>query len=138
MDRVGGSGANLHQRGYLIVRKQFISSCSKDLSIWLKQSNPKTLDELSWLADQYMAACNQKLLSKEVIKRDNARAGVKDNYSGFLSASTLKCVLCNRVGHQVIDCHVKPEGGRNEYNQPARHAVMCYQCGDIGHEKRLG
>ena len=53
----------------LIVREQFTSSCPKDLSIWLKQSNPKTLNELSRLADQYLAARNQKLSSKEVIKR---------------------------------------------------------------------
>ena len=118
----------------LIVREQFISSCSKDLSIWLKQSNPKTLDELLRLADQYLAACNQKLSSKKVIKRDSARAGVNDNHSGFSPASTLKCFLCNRVGHQTIDCRVKPEGGRNEYKRPARHAVTCYQCGEIGHK----
>ena len=74
----------------LIVREQFTSSCFKDLSIWLKQSNPKTLDELSRLADQYLAARNQKLSSEKVIKRDSARAGVKDNYSGFPPASTLK------------------------------------------------
>ena len=39
----------------LIVCEQFTSSCSKDLWIWLNQSNPKTLGELSWLADQYLA-----------------------------------------------------------------------------------
>ena len=49
----------------LIVLDQFTSSCSKNLSIWQKQSNPKSLDELSRLADQYLAACNQKLSSKE-------------------------------------------------------------------------
>ena len=38
-------------------------------------------------------------------------------------------VRCNRVGHLAIDCRVKPEEGRNEYNRPARHAVTCYQCG---------
>ena len=80
----------------LIVREQLTSSCSKDLSIWLKQSNPKTLDELSRLADQYLASRNQKLSSKEVIKRDSARAGVKDNHSGFPPASALNCFLCNR------------------------------------------
>ena len=42
----------------LIVREQITSSCSKDLSIWLKQSNPKILDELSRLGDQYLAALN--------------------------------------------------------------------------------
>ena len=121
----------------LIVREQFTSSCPKDLSIWLKQSNSKTLDELSRLADQYLAARNQKLLGKEVIKRDNARVGVKDNHSGFPPASTLKCLLCNRVGHRAIDCRVKPEGGRNEYNRPGRHAVISYQCGKIGYEKKF-
>ena len=35
----------------LIVREQFTRSCPKDLSIWLKQSNPKSLDEPSRLAD---------------------------------------------------------------------------------------
>ena len=89
-----------------IVPEQFTSSCSKDLSIWLKQSNPKTLDELSQLADQYLAARNHKLSSKEVIKRDSARASVKDNHNGFPPVSTLKCFLCNHVGHRVIDCHV--------------------------------
>ena len=72
----------------LIVREQFTSSCPNDLSIWLKQSNPKTLDELSRLADRYLAARNQKLSSKEVIKRDNTRVDVKDNHSGFPPAST--------------------------------------------------
>ena len=120
----------------LTVREQFTSSCSKDLSIWLKQSNPKTLEELTRLADQYLAARNQNLSSKEVIKRDSARAGVKDNHSEFPPVSTRKCFLCNRVGHRAIDCHVKP-GGRNEYNKPARHPVTCYQCAEIGHEKRF-
>ena len=110
----------------LIVREQFTSSCPKDLSMWLKQSNPKTLDELSRLVDQYLAARNQKLSSKVVIKRDNARVGMKDNHSGFPPASTPKCFICNCVGHRAIDCRVKPEGERNKYNRPARHAVTCY------------
>ena len=102
----------------LIVREQFTSSFPKDLLIWLKQSNPKTVDELSRLADQYLAACNQKLSSKEVIKRNGTRAGAKDNHSGFSPASTLKCFLCNCIGHRAIDCRVKPEGGRSD--RPAR------------------
>ena len=111
----------------LIAREQFTSSFPKDLLTWLKQSNPKTLDELSRLADQYLTARNQRLSSKEVIKHDSARADVKDNHSGFPPESTLKCFKCNRVSHRAIDCRVKPEGGRNEYNRPARYAVMRYQ-----------
>ena len=103
----------------------------------VEAEQPKNLDKLSRLADQYLAARNQKLSSKEVIKRENARAGVKDNHNGFPAASTLECFLCNRIGHRAIDCRVKLEGGRNEYNQPGRHAVTCYQCGEIGHENRF-
>ena len=76
-------------------------------------------------------------LSGGICPRISARAAVKDNHSGFSSASTLKCFLCNRVDHRAIDCRVKPEGGRNEYNRPSRYAFTCYQCGEIGHEKRF-
>ena len=74
----------------LILPKQFTSSCLKDLLTWPKQNNIKTLDKLSQLADQYLAARNQKLSSKEVIKRYSVRASVKDSHSKFPLASTLK------------------------------------------------
>ena len=61
-----------------LVREQFTSSYPKNLSIWLKQSNPRTVDELSQLDNQYMAARNQKLSRKKVIKSDGTRAGVKE------------------------------------------------------------
>ena len=64
MVTVGRSGTNHYGRVDLIVHGQFTSSVPKDLSIRLKQSNPKTLDELSQLADQYLAARNEKLSSK--------------------------------------------------------------------------
>ena len=121
----------------LIVCEQFTSSCSKDLLVWLKQSNPTTLNELPRLADQYLAACNQKLSSKEVIKHDSERTGVKHNYSGFPATSNLKCFLCNLIGHQAIDYHAKPEGGCNKNNRSGRHAVTCYQCGEIEYENRF-
>ena len=122
----------------LIVHEQLTSSCPKDLSIWLKQSSLETLDELSWLADQYLIARNQKLSSKKVIKHDDsARVGVKDKHTGFPPTSTLECFLCDCIGHWVIDCCVKPEGGCNKYNRPAKYTVTYYQCGKIGHEKRF-
>ena len=54
---------------------------------------PKALDELPQLDDQYLAARNQKLSSKEVINCDSARIGVKDYHSGFPVVSTLKRFL---------------------------------------------
>ena len=70
--------------------------------MWLKQNNPKTLNELSRLADQYLAARNQKLSSKEVIKPDSARAGVKKIVVDFLlrvpwSASYVIALVTGRL-----------------------------------------
>ena len=67
-----------------------------------------------------------------MIKRESARVGVKDNYSGFPPASTLECFLCNRVGHRAIDCRVKPKGVRNEDNRPARRAVRATNVVKLG------
>ena len=80
------------------------------------------------MADQYLAAHNPKRSSKEVIKRDSTRVGVKSSHSEFSLTSTLKCFLYNRV---------EPERGRKKYYKSTRHAVTCYQCGKILHEKRL-
>ena len=87
----------------VLIWEQFTNSCPKDLSIWRKQSNPKILEELLPLADQYLAVHNQKLPSKEGIKRDSTRVVVKDSYSGFPPTSTLECFLCNCIGQQVTD-----------------------------------
>jgi len=40
----------------LMVRKQFSSSCSKELAVYLTERNPKDLEELSDLAEQYLIA----------------------------------------------------------------------------------
>ena len=37
----------------LMVRQQFTNACSKDLSVYLNERSPKTLDELAILAEQY-------------------------------------------------------------------------------------
>ena len=62
---------------------------------------------------------------------------MKNNHSGFPPASTLKCFLCNGVGHRAIDCRAKPERGCKVYNRPGRHAVTCYLCSETEHEKRF-
>ena len=41
---IGKSEASLQCVVDLIVREQFTNSCSNDLSIWIKQSDTKTLD----------------------------------------------------------------------------------------------
>ena len=40
----------------LMVREQFTNARSKDLSVYLNDKSPKTLDELVILAEQYLCS----------------------------------------------------------------------------------
>ena len=46
-----------------MLRDQFLSMCSKDLLLFLKERIPKTMDEMCALADQYKEARNANILS---------------------------------------------------------------------------
>ena len=46
-----------------MLRDQFLSMCSKDLLLLLKERIPKNIDEMSTLADQYKEARNANILS---------------------------------------------------------------------------
>ena len=45
----------------LIVREQFTDSCPRDVSVFLKERNPRNLEELAQMAEQYLDAHNKKL-----------------------------------------------------------------------------
>ncbi|XP_023932734.1 uncharacterized protein LOC112042433 [Lingula anatina] len=40
----------------LIIREQFMSTCSNELSVFLKERKPRTVDEMTRLAEQYLEA----------------------------------------------------------------------------------
>ena len=44
----------------LMVREQFTKACPKELSVYLNERSPKTLDELATWTDQYLTAHNKK------------------------------------------------------------------------------
>ena len=47
----------------LMVREQFTNACPKELSVYLNERSPKTLDEQVTWAEQYLMAHNKKLSS---------------------------------------------------------------------------
>ena len=53
----------------LMVREQFTNACPKELSVYLNERSPKTLDELTTWAAQYLMAHNKKLSNKDLIRR---------------------------------------------------------------------
>ena len=61
----------------------------------------------------------------EGVKSDSIRSGTTDSPDGLPGTNNLRCFVCNRIGHRVIDCHVKPAGERNGYSKPAGRWVTC-------------
>ena len=49
----------------LMVREQFTNVCPEELSLYLNERSPKTLDELVTQAEQYLMAHNKKLFSSQ-------------------------------------------------------------------------
>ena len=79
----------------LIVKEQFINSCPQDLSIYLQERAPSTIEELSKLSEKYLIAHKRTLA---------------DNKNKSTSANTIadfKCYKCNESGAraQAIQLH---------------------------------
>ena len=87
----------------LMVREQFANACSQDLSVYLNEKSPKTLDELVILAEQYLMA-HDKLSSKDVMARlgDTCRFGRGKSPESF--RAVVRCYRCGGEGHQAVEC----------------------------------
>ena len=54
----------------LMVQEQFTNACPKELSVYLNERSPKTLDELVTWAEQYLMAHNKELSSSQSRRED--------------------------------------------------------------------
>ena len=97
----------------LMLRDQFLSMCSKDLLLFLKERIPKTIDEMCALADQYKEARNASSLSL-------VHSGRKD--------SNLEPKGGASKSQQNQNDQKKPKD-----TQPAGKEIRCHKCLKIGH-----
>ena len=118
----------------LMVREQFTNACSKDLSVYLNERSPKTLDGLVILAEQYLMAHDKKLSSKDVKARQGDTRGFGRGKSPESFRAVVRC-RCGGEGHQAAECVSRMSEEHRRDGQQGRR-VPCYRCGAFRHEAK--
>ncbi|KAJ8022389.1 hypothetical protein HOLleu_37270 [Holothuria leucospilota] len=104
----------------LIVREQFLASCSQEHAMFLKEREPKTLAEMTKLADQYLTAHGgwknvnrRNNYARGQTRTDNGRGKFVDvskdrragnKTSGMSKKPGFACFICNSPKHMARDC----------------------------------
>ncbi|CAG2250029.1 unnamed protein product [Mytilus edulis] len=111
----------------LIIRDQFLHICSNDLSLFLKERIPDSLEKIVALADQYREARHTSA-SNLIVKGNQSNTSSVRNQSGpkagdystkkeqrsikptertsFVPVRDRKCFRCGKNGHIAPDCRV--------------------------------
>ncbi|XP_033726122.1 uncharacterized protein LOC117315829 [Pecten maximus] len=106
----------------LLIREQFIQTCSSEMSLFLKERAPKDVKELTRLAEQYMEAHGGNISKpNKVVGYNSNKANhsprhnpqqnpkVSDKTTDDKGQRTRRCFICGGEGHIARD-HV--EGGK--------------------------
>ena len=105
----------------LIVEKQFIDSCPKELAIHLKlgERAPETLVQIVKIG--YLGAHGKHVFSS-ANKKLQVQPKLEETKTTQSDTTALQCYKCNARGHKAINCPT-----------PAR---KCFLCDKQGHEAR--
>ena len=106
----------------LVVREQYLSVCSPDMAMFLKERITANLDELGKLAEQYVEAH----VDNPTAKRQHDLRKVKED------TATRKCYRCGSSEHLLKDC---PAEGKKTSPRPTLDR-SCFVCGKKGHLAR--
>ena len=112
----------------LMVREQFTNSCSKNVSVFLKERSPKDLEKLAKLAEQYLNAHGKKLSTKAPVTKQDVKTSLPRTHK-----DAMRCYVCDGRGHRAMQCPSKASTLRKE---PFGHGrrFYCFKCGAMGHE----
>ena len=88
----------------LMVQEQFTNACLKELSVYLNERSPKTLDELVTWAEQYLMAHNKKLSSSQ-LRQEDVKNGSKGETRKEPAA---RCSLSDVVAKDIVPQNAYP------------------------------
>ena len=117
-----------------MVREQFTNTCPKELSVYLNERSPKTLDELVTWAEQYLMAHDKKLSSSQSRQEDVKNGSRGGNLERPRSA--VQCFRCGGEGHRATERVSRMPDGRCRDGERYERTFSCQKCGGYGHEAR--
>ncbi|XP_040077970.2 uncharacterized protein LOC120849798 [Ixodes scapularis] len=111
----------------LIVSEQFLKRCNTKLSIFLKERNCRSLENLATTADHFLEAQGQTSLFKLRDDSDHKSGGCgkEGNKTQHSIRVASRCYLCNKPGHRAADCWTSSKAPRPS---------ACWRCGKAGHK----
>ena len=118
----------------LMVQEQFTNACPKELSVYLNERSPNTLDELVTWAEQYLKARNKKLSSSQS-RREDVKNGSRGGNSER-PRSAVQCFRCGGEGHRATECVSRMPDGRRREGERYERRFSCQKCGGYGHEAK--
>ena len=95
----------------LMVREQFLSVCTKDLEVYLREKSLLDLKELAKIAEQYMEAHRYKSLGygKTALPKQEKKDVLKQEVTPVVR-ETRVCNHCGIKGHIFKDCYKRKKG----------------------------
>ena len=102
-----------------MIAEQFLQCCLPKLTVFLKERECKSLQELADTTDHYLEAQNLSNLGRvpDDVKEYNKST------SDAQKRQPPRCLLCNRIGHQAQECR-----------RPGKEVTKCNLCGKSGHK----
>ena len=128
----------------LIIKEQFLASCSTDLAVHLRERAPSSLEEMSKLADQYLFARNKTLASKgysscdkptakQSFEKRNQRRPLPIPTANFHTSNEgtnkfqLKCIFCSHP-HKSENCRKMQSMAIKERKDLVKQSGACFVC----------
>ena len=98
----------------LLIREQFIGTCSENMRLFLRERVPKSVEEMTKLAEQYMEAHGGSIIGTKKLQnidRTPARSGIqpaRPQVTHQRPGNTDKvCHYCHRKGHIIAECRTR-------------------------------
>ena len=122
----------------LMIKDQLLSTCGKELNVFIRERNAKTVLEVVELAENYISAHGMtnsfhkpiNHMTKKVEKATESRDEQHPNKIQRSPGSQLICHRCSKPGHKSRDCRSRPHNVATLVSP-----LYCTVCKRKGHDQ---